>query len=68
MTVTGSDNTITTTQIGAGGTSTSAGHSLTLSNIGSNNNITVRQDGTNVPNSATINVTGSNSTLSVIQH
>jgi hypothetical protein len=68
ITVAGSRNTITTTQTGAGGSSTSAGHSLTINNIGSDNTITALQNGTTTPNSAIINVTGNSSTVSVIQH
>jgi hypothetical protein len=68
ITVSGDSNSITTTQIGANGTSQSGGHSLTISNIGSNNTISATQNGTTNPNSATINVTGSNAAVSVIQH
>lgn len=68
FTVTGSDNTVTTTQTGANGTATSAGHSMTISNIGSGNTITALQNGVTTPNSAIINVTGNNSSVTVTQH
>ena len=58
----------TTTQTGANGNGTTGGHSITISNIGSNNNVSVLQNGTTNPNSATINVTGSNASVSVTQH
>lgn len=68
ITVAGDSNTITTEQRGANGTTLAGGHSLTISNIGSNNSITTLQNGVTTPNAATINVTGNNATVSVTQH
>lgn len=66
--VTGGSNNITTTQIGAGGTIQSGGHNIKSSIIGSNNALTVLQDGTTNPNSISINVTGNSTTTNIIQH
>lgn len=66
--VTGSNNTITTSQSGANGTNLLAGNSIAINNIGSYNNISVVQDGTSDPNSAIVNLTGSSATVSVTQH
>ena len=68
FTVTGSNNTITTNQIGANGSNIVKGNNIAISNIGSNNVIGVTQDGTTNPNSVIINLTGSNAAVSVIQH
>ena len=67
ITVSGDSNSITTTQTGANGTTQSGGHNITISNIGSNNTIGVLQNGTTSPNSATVNLTGSNAAVSVTQ-
>ena len=66
--VTGSNNNITTNQIGANGSNLVVGNNITINNIGSNNVIGVTQDGTTNPNSAIINLTGSNAAVSVVQH
>jgi hypothetical protein len=68
FTIAGSNNEIKTTQIGAGGTSNSDGHSITVSNIGNFNNIEITQDGTTNPDSAIVNLTGDNATVSITQH
>lgn len=68
ITLAGSNNTVSTTQNGANGTALTGGHSLTLNTIGSGNTITTLQNGTTTPNTAIINVTGNNSTVSVTQH
>jgi hypothetical protein len=65
--ITGSSNTLTTTQTGFG-TLTGGGHNITTNVIGSSNAISVNQDGTTISNSAVINLTGSNSAISVTQH
>lgn len=65
--ITGNSNTLTTTQTGFG-TLTGGGHNITTNVIGSSNAISVNQDGTTISNSAVINLTGSNSAISVIQH
>lgn len=66
--VTGSNNEITTTQIGAGGSSNVDGHNIAVSNIGNFNTIEIAQDGTTNPNSAIVNLTGDNATVSITQH
>lgn len=66
--LTGSGNTLTTTQIGAGGTSLIDGHKITTNVIGSNNDMTILQNGTTNPNNVTVNVTGSNTTTAITQH
>lgn len=65
--ITGSSNTLTTTQTGFG-TLTGGGHNINTNVIGSSNAITVSQDGNTISNSTVINLTGSNSAISVIQH
>jgi hypothetical protein len=65
--VTGSTNTITTTQIGANGTFQTGGHNINSNIIGSNNSLTVLQDGTTNPNGISINVTGNSTTTNIIQ-
>jgi hypothetical protein len=66
--LTGSSNTLTTTQIGAGGTSLVDGHNIKANVIGSNNDMTILQNGTTNPNNVTVNVTGSNTTTAITQH
>jgi len=66
--VTGSTNNITTTQIGSNGTIQTGGHNINSSIIGSNNALTVLQDGTTNPNSISVNVTGNSTTTNIIQH
>lgn len=66
--VTGSGNAITTTQTGANGTNLIAGNNIAISNIGSNNTIGISQDGTTNPNSAIVNLTGSDATVNITQH
>jgi hypothetical protein len=66
--VTGSTNTITTTQIGSNGLVQTGGHNINSSIIGSNNALTVLQDGTTNPNSISVNVTGNSTTTNIIQH
>lgn len=68
ITLAGNSNTVTTTQSGAEGTLLTGGHSLTINTIGSGNSITALQNGTTTPNTAIINVTGNNSSVSVTQH
>jgi hypothetical protein len=67
FTIAGNSNTLTTTQTGFG-TLTGGGHNITTNVIGSSNAITVSQDGTTNANSAVINLTGSNSAISITQH
>ena len=68
FTVTGSSNTITTTQIGANGTSQTGGHNIQTSIIGSNNSLSVLQNGTTNPNSVILNVTGTGTSTTITQH
>ena len=68
FTITGSNNEITTTQIGAGGSSNVDGHNIAVSNIGNYNTIEITQDGTTNPDSAIVNLTGDNATVSITQH
>jgi hypothetical protein len=68
FTVAGDSNTVTTTQVGANGTALSGGHNITSSIAGSNNSLTVVQDGATNPNSVTVNVTGNNTTTAITQH
>ena len=65
--IAGNSNTMTTTQTGFG-TLTGGGHNINTNVIGSSNTINVSQDGSTSANSAVINLTGSNSAISVIQH
>jgi len=66
--VTGSTNTITTTQIGANGTTLTGGHNIDSTIIGSSNTLSVLQDGVTNPNSIAIHVTGNSTTTNIIQH
>jgi hypothetical protein len=60
-------NKVITTQTGFG-TLAGGGHNINTNVIGDNNNITVSQDGNTIANSAVINLTGSNSAITVTQH
>lgn len=66
--ITGDHNTVTTTQIGANGTSLTDGHKINTSVIGSNNALTITQDGSTNPNNVTVNVTGNLTTTVITQH
>ena len=66
-TIAGNSNILTTTQTGFG-TLTGGGHNITTNVIGDSNTISVSQDGNSIANSAVINLTGSNSAVSVTQH
>ena len=68
ITITGDSNTYTTTQSGANGTSLIAGHKITSTIIGSQNVVSITQNGTTTPNIVTLNVTGSGTTHTIIQH
>lgn len=65
---TGNSNTLTTVQSGANGTSSLAGHSITTNIIGNSNTASITQNGTTTPNAVTLNVTGSNTTTTIVQH
>ena len=66
--IVGNSNTMTTTQIGAHGTSNVTGHSFKSNIIGSNNTASITQDGTTRPNQVTLNVTGSGTSTTIVQH
>lgn len=68
ITLTGDNNSYTTVQNGASGTSTSPGHKITSTVIGSQNVINITQNGTTTPNIITLNVTGSGTTHTITQH
>jgi len=67
FTLAGDSNTLTTTQTGFG-TLSGGGHNISANVIGDSNTISVIQDGNTISNSAVINLTGSNSAISVTQH
>lgn len=67
FTLAGDSNTLTTTQTGFG-TLSGGGHNISANVIGDSNTITVSQDGNTIANSAVINLTGSNSAISITQH
>lgn len=66
--ISGNTNTLTTTQIGANGTSNLQGHYFNSSIIGNNNTASITQDGTTRPNQVTLNVTGSGTSTTIVQH
>jgi len=66
--ITGNSNTLTTTQIGANGSPTLQGHYFNTSIIGNNNTASITQDGTTRPNQVTLNVTGNNTSTTIVQH
>jgi hypothetical protein len=66
--LTGNSNTLTTTQSGVNGTSLIPGHSITSTIIGNSNTASITQNGTTTPNAVTLNVTGSNTSTTIIQH
>jgi len=68
ITITGDTNTYTTTQTGFSGTNIVAGHKIDSTIIGDSNVLTVTQDGTNAANYATVNITGNNTTTTIVQH
>lgn len=68
ISITGNSNTYTTTQIGANGSSLISGHKITSSVIGNSNTLSVTQNGTTTPNTVTVNVTGSNTSTTIVQH
>jgi hypothetical protein len=68
FTIAGNSNNVTTTQIGAHGSATVVGHKITANIIGDSNAINITQNGTTTPNIITLNVTGSGTTHTIIQH
>ena len=67
FTLAGDSNTLTTTQTGFG-TLLGGGHNISANVIGDSNTLSVIQDGNTISNSAVINLTGSNSAISITQH
>jgi hypothetical protein len=68
MTITGNSNNVTTTQSGANGSPTTPGHKIELSVIGNYNNIAITQNSITAPNIVTLNVTGNNTSATIVQH
>ena len=68
FTITGSHNNVTTTQLGFNGSATTAGHYINTSIIGNSNTVSITQDGTTMANRVTLNVTGSSTSTSIVQH
>lgn len=68
ITLSGNSNTLTTIQNGANGTNSVAGHSITSTIIGNSNTASITQNGTTTPNAVTLNITGSNTTTTIVQH
>ena len=66
-TIAGDNNVLTTTQTGFG-TLSGGGHNITTNVIGDSNTITVSQDGNTIANSAVVNLSGSNTVMSITQH
>jgi hypothetical protein len=66
--VAGSNNNVTTTQIGADGTSSTPGHKIEATITGNYNNLTITQNGTTTPNIITLNVAGNNTNTTITQH
>jgi len=68
ITVTGDHNTYTTVQNGANGTAQTPGHKITSTIIGNYNTVSITQNGTTTPNIVNLNVTGNNTSTTIVQH
>ena len=68
MSIIGNTNIITTIQNGINGTNNSPGHQIQMSLIGNLNNVAITQDGITTPNIVTLNVSGNNTSTTIIQH
>ena len=68
ITITGDSNQFTTTQVGAHVTATTPGHQINSTIIGSQNVVSILQNGTTTPNIVTLNVTGSGTSTTIVQH
>ena len=68
ITITGNSNSYTTVQNGADGTSNSPGHKITSTIIGNSNTVSITQNGTTTPNIINLNVTGNNTSTTIVQH
>lgn len=66
--IVGNFNELNTTQVGANGNATTQGHYINTNIIGSNNTASITQDGKTRPNQVTLNVTGSGTSTSIVQH
>ena len=67
-TITGNHNSVTTTQSGFNGTSNTPGHYINTSIIGNYNTVSVSQDGSTYANRVTLNVSGNNTSTTIVQH
>lgn len=68
ITLTGDHNTYTTVQNGANGTAQTPGHKITSTIIGNYNTVSITQNGTTTPNIVNLNVTGNNTSTTIVQH
>ena len=68
ITITGNYNSYTTVQNGANGTANTPGHKITSTVIGNNNTVSITQNGTTTPNIINLNVTGNNTSTTIVQH
>ena len=68
ITIAGNSNALTTVQNGVNGTSATPGHKITTTVIGDNNILSITQNGTTTPNIVTLNVTGTGTNTTIIQH
>ena len=68
ITITGNSNTYTTVQNGADGSANSPGHKITSTIIGNSNAVSITQNGTTTPNIINLNVTGNNTSTTIVQH
>lgn len=68
ITLTGNYNSYTTVQNGANGTANTPGHKITSTIIGNYNTVSITQNGTTTPNIINLNVTGNNTSTTIVQH
>ena len=68
VTITGDENTITTTQIGNNGTTNQPGHEIVITADGNGNTITITQDGVTQRNVVNLDLTGNNGQVTINQH
>ena len=68
ITIAGNSNVYTTVQNGANGSSNAPGHKITSTIIGMNNTVSITQNGTTTPNIINLNVTGNNTSTTIVQH
>jgi hypothetical protein len=68
ITLTGNYNSYTTVQNGADGSANTPGHKITSTVIGNYNTVSITQNGTTTPNIINLNVTGNNTSTTIVQH